>query len=142
MVLCGILFFFDTWASGGGTGKTPLGAAVTARSAPRFSIRSKIPLLKGRYLDEHDTKSAPWAIVINETMAQKYFPNANPIGRQIVLRFDPYPVEVRRRQIVGVVGDVKQYGLGRQTPPFIYGSYLQHSEALPGGATRAHPNYA
>ena len=103
----------------------------------------KIPLLKGRYLDEHDTESAPWAIVINETMAQKYFPNANPIGQQILLRFDPYPVEESRpRQIVGVVGDVKQYGLGRQTPPFIYGSYLQHSEVLPGGATRAHLHQA
>ena len=85
----------------------------------------KIPLLKGRYLDEHDTETAPWAIVINETMAQKYFPNANPIGQQIVLRFDPYPVEESRpRQIVGVVGDVKQYGLGdRPRPSFTDRTY-------------------
>ncbi len=103
----------------------------------------KIPLLKGRYLDEHDTLSAPWAIVINETFAQKYFPNGDPIGQQILLRFDPYPVEESRpRQIVGVVGDVKQYGLGRQTPPFIYGSYLQSSEVLPGGVTRGHLHHA
>jgi putative ABC transport system permease protein len=103
----------------------------------------RIPLLKGRYLDEHDTLSAPWVIVINETFAHKYFPNEDPIGQQILLRYDPYPVEESRpRQIVGVVGDVKHYGLGRQTPPFIYASYLQQPEVFPGGATRAHLHHA
>ena len=103
----------------------------------------KIPLVKGRYLDEHDTLSAPWAIVVNETFAHKYFPNEDPIGQQILLRYDPYPVnDARPRQIVGVVGDVKHFGLGRQTPPFIYASYLQQPEVFPGGATRAHLHHA
>ena len=77
----------------------------------------KIPLLKGRYLDERDTVGAPWVIVVNETFAHQYFPNEDPIGQQILMRYDPYPVDdLRPRQIVGVVGDVKQYGLGGQTP--------------------------
>jgi putative ABC transport system permease protein len=103
----------------------------------------KIPLLKGRYLDEHDTPTAPWAIVVNQTFVQKFFPNEDPIGQQILLRYDPYPVdESRPRQIVGVVGDVKHFGLGNQTPAFIYASYLQQPEVFPGGAARAHLHQA
>jgi putative ABC transport system permease protein len=99
----------------------------------------KIPLLKGRYLDDHDTAGAPWVIVVNETFARRYFPNEDPIGQQILLRYDPYPVDQPRpRQIVGVVGDVKHFGLGGQTPPFVYAPYLQQPTVLPGGAARAH----
>ena len=99
----------------------------------------KIPLVKGRYLDEHDTENTPWVIVVNQTFARKYFPDEDPIGQQILLRYDPYPVEQPRpRQIVGVVGDVKHRGLGRETLPFVYASYLQQPAVFPGGATRAH----
>jgi putative ABC transport system permease protein len=99
----------------------------------------KIPLRKGRYLDEHDTESGPWVIVVNETLARKFFPNEDPIGQQILLRYDPYPVdELRPRQIVGVVGDVKHFGAGRETPPFVYAPYVQQPAVFPGGAARAH----
>jgi len=41
----------------------------------------------------------------------RYFPNEDPIGQQILVRYDPYPVdEERPRQIVGIVGDLKHYG--------------------------------
>jgi putative ABC transport system permease protein len=99
----------------------------------------RIPLKKGRYLDDHDTEAAPWAVVVNETFAHRFFPNEDPIGRQLLLRFDPYPVdEDRPRQIVGVVGDVKHAGLGQPVPPFIYASYLQQPAVYPGGAIVAH----
>ena len=99
----------------------------------------KIPLKKGRFLDEHDTNAAPWAIVVNETFVRKFFPNEDPIGKQVRLRFDPYPTEEdRTRQIVGVVGDVSQYGLGREAPPFIYASFFQQPDVYPGGAIVAH----
>jgi putative ABC transport system permease protein len=99
----------------------------------------KIPLLKGRYLNERDTLSAPWVIVVNETFARRYFPNEEPIGQQILMRYDPYPVDQPRpRQIVGVVGDVKHFGLGGETFPFVYAPYLQQGTILPGGAARAH----
>ena len=99
----------------------------------------KIPLLRGRYLDEHDTESAPWVVVVNEALVRKYFPNEDPIGQQILLRYDPYPVdETRPRQIVGVVGDVKHFGVGQETPPFVYATFLQQPAVFPGGAARAH----
>lgn len=107
--------------------------------SPGFFRTFKIPLKKGRYLDERDAEAAPWAIVVNETFARRFFPNEDPIGQQILLRYDPYPVnEQRPRQIVGVVGDVKHWGLNRPAPPFMYASYLQQPAVYPGGAIVAH----
>jgi putative ABC transport system permease protein len=94
----------------------------------------RIPLKKGRYLGEHDNASAPWVIDVNEAFVRRYFPNEDPIGQQLLLRYDPYPVdEIHPREIVGVVGDVKHYGLGRPAPPFVYASYLQQPPSFPGG---------
>src|SRR6266404_2617248 len=99
----------------------------------------KIPLVKGRYLDEHDTEAAPWVIAINQSFARKFFPNEDPIGQQILLRYDPYPVdELRPRQIVGIVGDIKHFGLGEETPPCVYAPFTQQPAVFPGGAARAH----
>jgi putative ABC transport system permease protein len=107
--------------------------------SPSFFRTLKIPLKKGRYLDDHDTENAPWAVVVNEAFVRRYFPNEDPIGKQIHLRFDPYPTdEDRPRQIVGVVGDVRHFGLGIDVPPFIYISFLQQGAVYPGGAIVEH----
>jgi predicted permease len=109
------------------------------QASPGIFRTLKIPLKKGRLLDDHDTQASPWVIVVNETFAHRFFPNEDPIGQQIRLRFDPYPVdEERPRQIVGVVGDVKHFGLGQPAPAFIYASYLQQGAVYPGGAIVAH----
>jgi predicted permease len=104
-----------------------------------FFHTMRIPLVRGRYLMESDTQSAPWAVVINESLARRYFPNEDPIGQQILLRFDTWPVdEERPRQIVGIVGDVKNFGLGEAAPPFLYASFLQQQAVFPGGSVLAH----
>jgi putative ABC transport system permease protein len=106
---------------------------------PGFFRTIRVPLKKGRFLDEHDTNAAPWAVVVNEAFVRKYFPNEDPIGKQIRLRFDPYPTEeATTRQIVGIVGDVKHEGLGRPAPPFIYASFFQQPDVYPGGSIVAH----
>src|SRR5712671_5579152 len=107
--------------------------------SPGIFSTLKIPLVKGRYLDEHDTEAAPWVIAVNQAFANRFFPNEDPIGQQILLRYDPYPVdEARPRQIVGIVGDVKHRGLGQPAPPFMYTSLLQQPAVYPGGAIVAH----
>jgi putative ABC transport system permease protein len=113
-------------------------AGYSETSSGLFSTL-KIPLIKGRYLDEYDTRGAPWVIAVNEAFARKFFPNEDPIGQQILLRYDPYPVDEQRpRQIVGIVGNVKHFGLGEETPPFVYASNLQQPAVFPGGSARAH----
>jgi putative ABC transport system permease protein len=49
--------------------------------SPSIFQTPHIPLKKGRYLGEHDTQTAPWAVVVNEEFAKKYFPNEDPIGQ-------------------------------------------------------------
>src|SRR5438309_8458094 len=91
--------------------------------------------LKGRYLEENDTQTAPWAVVVNEAFVRRYFPNEDPIGQQVLLRYDPYPVdEDRPRRIVGIVGDVRHFGPAQPALPFVYVSYLQQPEVFPGGS--------
>jgi len=101
--------------------------------SPSYFRAIKIPLKKGRYLEESDTGSAPWAVIISETLASRYFPNEDPIGQQILLRSEPPLVdEDRPRQIIGVVGEVKQIGMGG-LHPLLYESFLQQPEVFRGG---------
>jgi predicted permease len=111
-------------------GKRPSGGFNEV--SPNYFRTMKIPLKKGRYLEESDTQNAPWAVMISETLANRYFPNEDPIGQQILLRWEPDQVnEDRPRQIVGVVGEVKQVGMGG-LHPLLYASYLQQQEMFQG----------
>jgi putative ABC transport system permease protein len=66
-----------------------------------------VPLLSGRFLDERDTRDADRTVVINETMASHFWPDADPIGSRFVIGAGPGgPMTV-----VGVVGDVQEIGL-------------------------------
>jgi len=77
-------------------------------------------------------------VIISETLASRYFLNEDPIGQQILLRSEPQLVdEERPRQIVGVVGEVKQMGMGGLHPLF-YESFLQQPEVFPGGSEIFH----
>jgi putative ABC transport system permease protein len=72
-----------------------------------------IPLLRGRTFSRSDNADAPDVIVINRTMAERFWPGENPIGRRIQL--DPNDPEARWTSVVGVVGDVKHRGLQGET---------------------------
>ncbi|HKD16808.1 MAG TPA: FtsX-like permease family protein, partial [Thermoanaerobaculia bacterium] len=69
----------------------------------------RVPLKEGRFFDATDTPESPPVVVINETMAHKWWPNESPIGKRIKQGWpqDDAPY----REIVGVVGDVPQSGL-------------------------------
>jgi len=83
-------------------------------ASPDYYKLFRIPVLRGREFDEHDTGSSTKVLIINETLAKKYFPNQNPIGQQIVIGKGVGPeFEEPARVIVGVVGDTHEGGLGR-----------------------------
>ena len=84
-----------------------------------------IPLIRGRLLTATDTKDSPHVAVINETMAKKMFPNEEAIGKRITFgRRDPKPDWY---EIVGIVGDVKHYGLDQATTMQTYEPYTQQT---------------
>jgi predicted permease len=106
--------------------------------SPSYFRTMRIPLKKGRVFNERDTTNAPWAVVISETTANRYFANEDPIGQQILLHYTFNEVdEERPRQIIGVVGEVKQVGMGG-LHPLVYESYLQQPEVYPGGSDDFH----
>jgi putative ABC transport system permease protein len=65
-----------------------------------------VPLLKGRLFNEVDPSDAKDRVVINETMARRYWPGEDPIGKHVRITWDD-----REDEIIGVVGDVKHAGL-------------------------------
>ena len=83
----------------------------------------RIPLLRGRTFDRSDEPNAPHAAVISQSIAQKYWPNEDPIGQTI--QFGNMDGDLRLLHIVGVVGDVHDYGVDAPVTPTIYGNALQ-----------------
>jgi predicted permease len=65
-----------------------------------------VPLVSGRFLDERDTRNAGRTVVINETMARRFWPGEDPLGRRFGIAGPGEPMTV-----VGVVGDVQEIGL-------------------------------
>jgi predicted permease len=83
------------------------------------------PLLLGRVLEPSDRADVPLVLMINETMAQQFFPGQNPIGRQVV--FDAG--ESVTGEVVGVVADVRVSRLSQSPYQAFYRSYLQWPHA-------------
>jgi putative ABC transport system permease protein len=84
-----------------------------------------IQLVKGRYFDAHDTADAPGVAIIDEAMARKYWPGEDPLGRRIV--FEGTPQQPRWREIVGIVGHVRNEGLEGESRVQYYVPYAQRS---------------
>lgn len=96
---------------------------------PNYFATLKAPMAQGRDIDESDTESSPFVAVINETMAKKYWPNENPVGKQIKMDYVPdEPV----REIVGVVKDIRMSRQQRQFTPCVYVSYRQQTPRFMG----------
>jgi putative ABC transport system permease protein len=92
-----------------------------AAVSPDYFKAMGIPLLKGRTFSDRDTTGTPRVAIISQTMAQRYFPNEEAIGKRINVITGPE----RFREIVGIVGDVKQNGLNRETRPHTYEPFAQ-----------------
>jgi putative ABC transport system permease protein len=81
-----------------------------------------IPLRAGRLLTEADREGAPLVGVVNESMARRFFPGSDPIGRRV--RWARMQ-EVHWITIVGVVGDVRHFGLAEADRPAMYTPFTQ-----------------
>ena len=91
--------------------------------SPDYFRALGIPLLSGRLFTDSDNKDRPVVVIINETLARRFFAGEDPIGKR--LRFGKPDEDTPWYTIVGVVGDEKQDGLGIDVRPEIYQSYLQ-----------------
>lgn len=85
-----------------------------------------IAILQGRAFDRHDTAVSPRVAVVNRALAEKFFPNEDPIGKTFEAETVDGPI-----QIVGIAADTRYADLRSDTPPTFYVPYVQE-EKLPG----------
>jgi putative ABC transport system permease protein len=82
-----------------------------------------IPLLRGRLFNPGDGADTQHVAVISESLAQKRWPNEDPLGK--LIQFGNMDGNLKLFTIVGVVGDVREYGLDAAPRPTFYGYYKQ-----------------
>lgn len=125
------------------SGKNPFtGDAIWAFVSPQFFKVFQIPLLRGRLFTDLDTASAPHVVVINQAFAKQYWKKGNPLGQQLQIGVGIGPEFVEApRQIVGIVGDVRDNGLNRNPPAIMYEPTAQINDGVTALVNRLAPIY-
>ena len=104
----------------------PSGAARTANYVsvtPGYFRVLAVPLVSGRLFDHRDVSAAARVTVISQAMARRYFPHEDPLGKRLSFGFPPDGMVVR--EVVGVVGDVRDVALGQEPGPMMYVPFAQ-----------------
>ena len=131
------------------TGNNPMLFTIEGRSAanaadfnadffpvtPNYFATMKIRLLNGRDFTDHDTAHAPWVAVINETMARRFFPSEDPIGKHIRVDLSE---EDQYREIVAVARDVPASHPQTRQDPAIFVPFVQAAPHSIGPHTGLH----
>jgi putative ABC transport system permease protein len=110
----------------------PLPDPSEAPSAERFGISPDylramgIPVLRGRGFTDQDTANAPLVVLINSTLAKRYWPNEDPVGKRVQLGDTTGPF----RTITGVVGDVDHKGLDDPPDIQVYTPHTQFDDSF------------
>jgi putative ABC transport system permease protein len=86
---------------------------------PTYFRAIGIPLLRGRTFGDGEGPREPVTIMVNETLARRFFPGEDALGKRLLV-LDDEPHE-----IVGIVGDARQWGLDKPADPEVYFSYAQ-----------------
>jgi predicted permease len=94
-------------------------AALHVVSADYFAATG-IPLRRGRWFEARDRNDAPGVVILNEAMARRYWPNEDPIGQTLTHDLTILPGQSSTRRIVGIVGDVRHFGLERAPEPQMF----------------------
>jgi putative ABC transport system permease protein len=110
-----------------GQGFGPQARSIT----PRYFRAMQIPMIRGREFDEHDIESAQRVVIISRTMAEKYWPGQDALGKRITFN-SGIPRDQQQtvggpgsRVVVGIVGDVKHLGLDEADVPMFYTPHTQ-----------------
>jgi putative ABC transport system permease protein len=117
----------------------PVGAGWMDAS-PGYFEAFKIPILQGRDFTDHDVAGAPGVVIINDSMAKKYWPKENPVGQQIILGKGVGPeFEEPARQIIGVAADIHSNGLERDPLPLMIVPQAQVTDGITALGARIGP---
>jgi len=89
--------------------------------SPRYFEVFRIPLLRGRMFTDRDDGGAAPVVLINEGLAKQFWQNSDPVGQRITIGKGVGPeFEEPPREIIGIVGDVRDQGLNSNPDPIMY----------------------
>jgi putative ABC transport system permease protein len=136
----GVSFSFEVEGRSNQPGQAPPVTTYAAVSPDYFQTLG-IPLKEGRLFTENDDNKGPIVILINEAMKRQLWPNEDPVGKRVTNDGGQHWA-----QIIGVVGDVREFGLDHPPVPEIYspqkinpapGAVLVLTAAEPGSMAKA-----
>ena len=129
---------FNIVGRANGNNPTTGGAEYIPVSWSYFDV-FKVPVLRGRNFTENDNGAAPGVVIINRTMAREYWPNGDPLNDHLEIGAGMGPVFAEPpRQIIGVVGDMRDGGLDQDPGPTMYIPVSQ----MPDGETELNSRIA
>jgi len=103
------------------SGKEPIVGSTLI--SPDYFQTMGMQMRAGRSFTSQDGADDPPVVIINETLAHRFFPNENPVGHRLLMGATP-------KTIVGVVGDTRNRGLDREVNPEIYAPSMQNQRFL------------
>ena len=116
-----------------GQGEAPQARSVT----PGYFAAMGIPLVQGRLFDGRDVEGAARVVIVSETMARRYWPGENPIGKRITFN-SGIPRDEQQvvggpgsREVIGVAGDVRHLDLDEADVPMFYTPHAQQPSHTP-----------
>jgi putative ABC transport system permease protein len=99
--------------------------------SPHYFSALSVPLLKGRLFDQRDTGKSARVAIVNEMFAKKYWPKGDPIGQRITIAKGLGPqFEEPAREIVGIIGNIRENGLKTGDQPVMYVPQSQITDGL------------
>ena len=98
-------------------------------AAPSYFATMGIPLRAGRYFDEHDDANPAAVLLINETMARKYWPGESAVGKR--LKLSSTPERAPWITVIGVVGDVRHFAMDIEPRAEVYRPYAVNPLGAP-----------
>jgi putative ABC transport system permease protein len=123
-------------------GRTPVSGRYDGRgwaaASPGYFDVFRIPVLRGRAFNDRDNRASARVAIINETLARQFWPKGEPLGERLILGKGYGPeFEEPAREIVGIVGDVRNMGLSVDPPPTVYVPLAQVTDGITALASRA-----
>jgi putative ABC transport system permease protein len=123
-------------------GRTPASGRYEGRgwiaASPGYFDVFRIPLTRGRLFDDRDDGAGALVAIINQAFVHKFWPKGEPLGERLILGKGYGPeFEEPARQIVGIVGDVRNFGLNADPAPVVYIPFGQVTDGLTALASRA-----
>jgi predicted permease len=106
-----------------GSDPSRTGVAYFRVASPEYFAAMGIPLISGRVFDARDTRDAPHVALISASLAKARWPGQDPLGR--LIQFGGMDGDYRAFTIVGIVGDIQEFGIGATPQPIFYADVRQ-----------------